>query len=63
MIKLSADQMQKLAQIEAVDRKNAIEFGFAKAARDLGLDGETFTTFYRKAVEKLAAQHRYPRNR
>ena len=53
MIKLSADQMKKMAEIEAYDREQAVEVGFAKAAQDLGLSKAQYETFYQKGLEKL----------
>lgn len=60
MTKLSAEQQQKLAQIEQFDREQAFEAGFAKAASDLGLNDEEFKEFYEAGCEKLAAAQQTP---
>lgn len=54
--KLSADQLAKVREIDAVDAANAIEFGFAKAAHDLGLNEKEYDEFYADALERLQQQ-------
>jgi hypothetical protein len=54
-IKLSADQQKKLAAVDQFDREQAFEVGFAKCAKDLGLNDTEFKQFYEAACEKLAA--------
>lgn len=54
-IKLSSEQQKKLAEVEAFDREQAFEAGFAKAAFDLGLDENQFKSFYEVGCKKMAA--------
>ena len=55
LTKLSAEQQQKLAEIEQFDREQAFELGFTKAASELGLNEAEFKEFYEAGCEKLAA--------
>lgn len=55
-IKLSQDQLKKLAEQEAFDREQAIELGFAKVAQDLGLSEAEFKEFYGIGCQKLQQQ-------
>ena len=54
-IKLSEDQQRKLAAVDQFDREQAFEVGFAKLAKDLGLDDNEYQQFYEAACQKLAA--------
>jgi hypothetical protein len=55
-IKLSADQQQKLAAVDQFDKEQAFEVGFAKCAKDLGLNDKEFQQFYDAACQKLSQQ-------
>jgi len=41
-----AEARHKVAEVEAFDREQGFEFGFTKAAQDLGLTQDEFKTFY-----------------
>ena len=56
-VKVAADKLQKLAQIEAFDRQQAFELGFAKVAHELGLSEEEYSQFYHAGVVELEAQN------
>ncbi len=42
--------LEKVAAVEAIDRQNAFEVGFAKGAQDLGLNEEQFGKIYQIAL-------------
>jgi hypothetical protein len=55
-VKLSEDQMKKVAEQERFDREQAFEAGFAKLAHDIGLTENEFKQFYEVAVNVLQTQ-------
>jgi len=56
MTKLSADQQKKVAAVDKFDREQAFELGFAKCAKDLGLNESEFQQFYEAGCNKLSRQ-------
>lgn len=52
--KVSEEQMQKLAEVDAVDREMAFEAGFAKCAQDLDLSQAEYEEFYKAGCAKIA---------
>lgn len=57
-VKLSADQMKKIAEVDRFDREQAFEAGFAKIASELGLNEQEFKNFYQIGVNVLQSQAR-----
>lgn len=57
-VKIASDKLHKLAQIEAFDRQQAFEIGFAKVAHELGLNETEYETFYAAGLRELEAQQR-----
>jgi hypothetical protein len=52
-VKVSAEDMKKLAEQEQFDREQAFELGFAKVAHDMGLNEDEFKQFYQAGVQAL----------
>ncbi len=53
-----AAALKKIAAIEAIDRNNAFEIGFAKCAQDLGLDETQFGKLYKIALEMAKTEQK-----
>ncbi len=50
--------LTKIAAIEAVDKANSFEVGFAKAAQDMGLNEEQFGKLYKIALDMAKSEQK-----